>query len=223
MDAGLARAEREAEAGRLTDYALGVERLRAGRCPACGGPTDTRERVSNLGELRLDSLKVTAHERAMQLALIAGTDQNDPAIARIAQALLPVDDMACAGEDDVPGVGRVAPCGWSLSAGWSNPDDPQPGDPGFVAIGSDVYPVTIIRRTRMTLFVARDVPVHTGPQGGRSRLSFMPTQGVATSAWAIVLDLFTRRKDGTWKRGAMRSGPQRLTAGYRQTYTDPHR
>lgn len=215
MDTTLARIEREAADGRVTEYALGVERMRAGRCPACGGPTSRAEPLLPPD----DRLRAACRERAARLLAVAGVTDDADAVDRLALALLPADVMWCSGEEGpaLPG-GRVESCGWSLSAGWSNPDDPQAGDPGRVAIGSDVYPVTVIRRTRMTMFVARDMPMRNTIEGGPTL--FMPAGAVAGAQRHIVLDLFTRRKDGTWKRG--RRPPERFSAGQRKTYTDPH-
>jgi hypothetical protein len=107
------------------------------------------------------------------------------AAAAIAEA------FALGANDVVGGAALVCVCGWSVTAGWSCPSDPRPGDPARVIIAKDsIAAATVLKRTPKRAHVRWDQAFPLDRATGR--WLFWPDETKPTF-------LATLRADGVWR------------------------
>lgn len=141
------------------------------------------ERQQARGQLSLHELGLL-RQRAGLCLMCGRPTPSDMAFA-IAEA------FALGANDVVSGAAYVCTCGWSVTAGWSNPDDPRPTDPARVVIADDsIAPATVIKRTPKRAHVRWDEAFPLDRATGR--WLFWPAETKPTF-------LATLRADGVWR------------------------
>lgn len=232
----------------LATYRLGRERMRIGTCPRCGGTPVDRQTPDCLrrwhspfgidsslavaGGSFVESLhgherttewwnNLTDHGRASAVAfdlILRARDRMPGALLRGSTEHVALSDAVLASRPGAT-VRACEGCGWSSTAGWSDPSAPAPGDPAAWPSYNDTRPTTVVRVTARALWLAADFVFaendpgidpkphvwHFGPFGdqhtyrhGRSRV------------WRAV----ARPGDGWWTAGGRKRG-QRVTIGCR--------